>query len=385
MSLDVECVDDAGRFAALETEWNMLLAAAGETTSVFLTWEWLHGWWKHFGQDLELSILLVRERGELIAIAPFMRRERSIAGVAFDGLEFLGSGTVGSDYLDVIVQRDRRVPAVTALADWVDRVSVRLDLAQLRHGEATAAALGPALVERGWRGVEILTDVCPFISLGGQSWSSYLATLGATHRSNFRRRLRALTTKFHVTFECATTVEERELAFTQLVSLHRDRWRERGGSDGLGTPALVAFHDEMTELALTQGWLRLFVLALDGEPAASLYGLRHGDVFSFYQSGFDPRFAKLGVGLVTMGLAIQRAIEEGAREYDFLHGDERYKFLWARESRQLSRLEAYPPRARARLVAGARTAVRAAKRAARRVVRRRGIAKPRRVRQEHLG
>ena len=47
-----------------------------------------------------------------------------------------------------------------------------------------------------------------------------------------------------------------------------------------------------------------------------------------------------------MGLAIKSAIEEGVQDYDLLHGDERYKFLWARDERELVRLELYPPRVR---------------------------------------
>jgi hypothetical protein len=44
-----------------------------------------------------------------------------------------------------------------------------------------------------------------------------------------------------------------------------------------------------------------------------------------------------------MGLAIQKAIEEGVGEYDFLHGNEAYKSHWAKESRDLVRLNLYPP------------------------------------------
>jgi CelD/BcsL family acetyltransferase involved in cellulose biosynthesis len=99
-------------------------------------------------------------------------------------------------------------------------------------------------------------------------------------------------------------------------------------------------------LALERGWLRLYVLRLDGRPAASLYGFKYGPVFYFYQSGLDPSFEKQSVGLVIMGLAIQKAIEEGAEEYDFLHGGESYKFLWARGTRELTRLELYPPQIR---------------------------------------
>ncbi|HKQ30314.1 MAG TPA: GNAT family N-acetyltransferase, partial [Burkholderiales bacterium] len=58
---------------------------------------------------------------------------------------------------------------------------------------------------------------------------------------------------------------------------------------------------------------------------------------------------KYSVGLVMTGLAIKSAIEEGAHLYDFLLGDERYKFLWAREQRELVRLGVYPPSARGAL------------------------------------
>ena len=66
-------------------------------------------------------------------------------------------------------------------------------------------------------------------------------------------------------------------------------------------------------------------------------------------SALDPRFEKYSVGLVMTGLTIQRAIEERAKEYDFLRGDERFKFHWAVEARELGRFELYPPGARGSL------------------------------------
>jgi CelD/BcsL family acetyltransferase involved in cellulose biosynthesis len=173
-----------------------------------------------------------------------------------------------------------------------------------------------------------------------------------------------------VTFERAESSEERCAAFANLLRLHLDRWRGSGGSDGLGSPSLVAFHEEMTEVARQRGWLRLFVLSFDGVPVASLYGLRYGRVFSFYQSGFDQAFAKYSVGLITMGLAIKSAIGEGVEEYDLLHGAERYKFLWARDTRELTRFELYPDRLRHLLMARARVAKRSAKRTVRSLVNR---------------
>jgi len=69
-----------------------------------------------------------------------------------------------------------------------------------------------------------------------------------------------------------------------------------------------------------------------------------------------------------MGLAIKTAIEGGASEYDFLHGDEEYKFHWAKVSRDLMRLELHPGRRSASIYRRAISFNRAARQVARRVL-----------------
>jgi CelD/BcsL family acetyltransferase involved in cellulose biosynthesis len=82
---------------------------------------------------------------------------------------------------------------------------------------------------------------------------------------------------------------------------------------------------------------------LDDAPVAAMYGFEYNKVFYFYQSGFDSAYATHSVGLVMAGLAIKSAIERGVREFDFLHGNETYKYLWASAERELLRFELFPP------------------------------------------
>ena len=71
-----------------------------------------------------------------------------------------------------------------------------------------------------------------------------------------------------------------------------------------------------------------------------------------------------------MGLAIRSAIQEGASEYDLLHGDESYKSHWAHARRELNRLILYPPHFRGVLYRQATHAGSAARRKAGWVIRR---------------
>lgn len=368
MTLVVRRIESTAEFAGLSAEWNRLLATSS-AQSLFLTWDWLYTWWTHLRGDRKLFVLTVRSGSELVAVAPLtLAPARLDRLVPFRSLEFLGAGTVGSDYLDLIAGCGWEAAAVDAIADHLTRERLMLQLGRVHRGSALAHRLAVPLAPLGWTSREAVTDVCPFIGLAGHTWESYLATLGSAHRYNFQRRLKNLHRRHDVELHRVTSEDERGPALARLVQLHEARWQPRGGSEAFCSPGLVSFHEEFTRRALAQGWLRLLELRLDGRPAASLYGFRYRDTFSFYQSGFDPAYAKESVGLVTMGLAIRSAIEEGASEYDLLHGDEIYKSQWAHRQRELARLEVYPPRLRGLLYQQAVTWGRTARRTARRLL-----------------
>jgi len=232
---------------------------------------------------------------------------------------------------------------VDALADYFVRETFVLDLKQLDKDRSLVLQLAARLQQHRWNGSETRTNICPFIDLAGLTWESFQAGLGPKHRYNFHRRVKNLNRDFDAGFECIEHEDQRSAALVTLVALHNKRMQERGGSDGLHSSELVGFHEELTRLALAQGWLRLFILTLNGEKAAALYGFMYAKTFYFYQSGFDPRYSPYSVGLIAMGLAIEAAIEGGAEEFDLLHGDEKYKSLWAKGRRDLVRMELYPP------------------------------------------
>lgn len=344
----VETVTDVSRFDDLREEWNALLATSA-ADCLFLTWEWLSTWWRHLSGARRLHLILVRAAGELIAIAPLCVRPPRIRRlIPFRVVEFLGTGSIGSDYLDVIVKQGREAEAIAALAERLAGERFVLDLAQIDRRSSLAARVAERLTARGWTRIERPGDVCPFIPLAGRTWEAYLATLHGKHRSNFTRRHRALEERSDTRFALVTSETERGPALQAMIGLHQQRWQHRGGSDALYTSELLAFHDEFTRLALAREWLRLFILHVGGKPVAALYGFSYRDKFLFYQTGFDPDYSRHGVGQVTVGRVIKHALGEGLGEFDFLHGDESYKFDWTKTVRQLGRLELYGPGLRGR-------------------------------------
>lgn len=367
-AMTIETVRSAAGLFALKREWTELLRDS-DADGLFLTWEWLATWWKHLANGRPLSVLVVRRGGAVEAIAPLLIRPAGwSSALPFPSLGFLGTGSVGSDYLDMIVRRGREARALGALAEALSSQKLMLEVGQVRREGSSVGRLAGILEQRGWTVERETSHPSRFINLRNLTWDSYLAGLGREHRYNFRRRLRTLERAHAMRFEAVRAETGRREALHRIIDLHNRRWQERGGSNAFHTERHLAFHEEVSRLACERGWLRLFLLHLDGRPAAGLYGFRYGDTFYFYQSGFDPALARLSAGMVTMGLAIKSALEEGAGEYDLLQGAERYKELWARDSRDLTRFEIYPPQSRGAVYRRAVELSRAAKRAVRRVL-----------------
>jgi len=328
-------IDSAWGFTALRPEWNSLLRASA-SASPFLTWEWLQTWWRHLSGSSQLRILAVRAGTELVAVAPF---RLTTCTAHLRCLDMLGTGDAGSDYLDIVIRRGWESKAVPAIEQFVRSQNTTLRLTHLGPS-AAAGQLADRLAEGGWTRTATTGGTCPFIPLAGHTWDSYLATLGASHRANVRRRIRALEQKFDVRFERVTTETARREALPRLIQYHRRRFDVRGTA--FGSEPARAFHDELTRRALDSGWLRMYVLHLNGTPAAVMYGVLYDHTFYFYQHGFDDGYQQYSIGLVLMALTIRAAIDEGAGEFDMLWGVEPYKFLWARDTRELRNIHVFP-------------------------------------------
>jgi CelD/BcsL family acetyltransferase involved in cellulose biosynthesis len=363
----VKLIGTAEEFFKLRDEWNALLESSA-SPGVFLTHEWLSTWWKHLSEGRKLSILSARDGGKLIGILPLTIHAPQYARMMPRVAEFIGSGVIGSDYLDAIIERGRECDVLPAFAEELRRWGLMLQLSALRRQSCVVAGLPHLLRQDRWTALETRINVCPFINLRNHTWETYLATLGSNQRYNYNRRVRTLHKTFDVRLDTIRFTSDAERGLDAVIALHHKRWSSVGASEAFQTPAVIAFHQEFVQLAAARGWLRLLILSLNNVSAAALYGLRYGSTFYFYQSGFDPVYSRHSVGLVMMGLAIKGALEEGAAEYDLLHGDEEYKFHWARDQRELARLEVYPPHARARIYRRAIHFNRAARRMARRML-----------------
>ena len=166
----------------------------------------------------------------------------------------------------------------------------------------------------------------PVLEADGRDWEAFLASRSRNFREQVRRRERKLAREHDLRFRLSDDPERLDADLDTLFRLHDARW---SGDTRSFDPPLDAFHRDFARAALDRGWLRLWLLELDGRQAAAWLGYRCGGAEWYYQAGRDPALEREAVGFVLMNHTIREALNDGMREYRLLLGGESYKDRFA--------------------------------------------------------
>ncbi len=320
----------------LASDWQDLFERA-KCSHVFLSYEWMAEWWDQWGAGHELFSIEVRDANErLIALAPFYIRTPKNRWAGARVLAFIGSDYVASDHLDILVEPGSEDLAIQEIVRTV--LSHRkhwdyIELADCDADSATLAELRCQLKTAGLREDATCRPERPYAALA-PDFGEFLSTIGASVRYNFRRRLRNFQRAGRVEVICLAENSAIRKHFIDLMRLHRMRFDQIGKLSTFRDNQLLEFHTRLLERMASRPWPRLYLLQLDGQTVASLYGFSVGSRFSFYQSGMDPQWSKLSPGLLMLGCSIEHIIETGHNEFDFLRGTQSYKLHWAKYRRK---------------------------------------------------
>ncbi|HIQ02533.1 MAG TPA: GNAT family N-acetyltransferase [Anaerolineales bacterium] len=321
MSIAVALYQHSHAFDALADEWRALLRRSVSDT-LFLTPTYKRVWWRHLGEG-DLLLLTAREDGDLVGIAPLFIAERASEGRV---LHTVGCVEV-SDYLDWIAASGREEEVLGALLDFLGGPEAppwdRMDLCNIHQDSPTLRFLPPLAEARGW-GVETeVQEVCPVVNLP-ETWEEYLASLRGKDRHELRRKMRRAEAMEGLRWYIAGPEDDLEARVEDFLDLMAKSSPQKAA---FLTPAMRAFFRDLARAIFDAGWLQLAFLEVRGRKLASYFNFVYNNRVLVYNSGLDwEAYPQLGAGIVLTGLLIRHAIEEGREAYDFLRGDEPYKY-----------------------------------------------------------
>ncbi len=324
---------DATGFDALKDEWDDLLARTRFNT-VFLTWEWQSTWWQHLGQSRgPLYILAARDAGRLVAILPLYVADE-------DGpvLQVVGCIEV-SDYLDLIIEEGREEEVYRYFLSWLNGPDApawnSVDLCNQPAASLSHTLLPQLAGEAGLTAEMFQEDVSPAIILPRPdddsepavqaAWDAYLGSLDKKERHEIRRKIRRVEREApDAAIRFADGAAGLDADVERFVILHRN---SRSDKHAFMSDEMQAYFRAIARVLAGRGWLQLSFLEVGGEAVASYFCFDYGNDILVYNSGYDPTgVPQLSPGWVLLAQLIEHAIRLGRRRFDFLQGNEDYKY-----------------------------------------------------------
>jgi CelD/BcsL family acetyltransferase involved in cellulose biosynthesis len=308
----------AAELGALIADWNGLALRSG---SPFLTYEWLTCWWSAFGRGKPTWLLLHAEDGSLQGGAFLQRRgARSLAAAA----------NVHSGDWDVLAGDE---PARAQLWEAVAKLGAdRIHLHAVPSWNDSAWLARGHLQRVGYRVVHQPGPESPWLALPS-SWEHLMSAVSRGLRGQVGRRRRALEGLGSLQLRVITGGQSLDRDLDLFLKLEASGWKGRLGTAILCGTDTERLYRGFAHSAAAQGWLRLYLLELDGQTIAADYGCGFGGTGFLIKTTFSEEHGRRSPGLVLRAAVLRSSIEEGLHAYDFLGDADGYKRRWTSEVR----------------------------------------------------
>ncbi|UCD19325.1 MAG: GNAT family N-acetyltransferase [candidate division WOR-3 bacterium] len=305
------CVLSVERLSALGKIWHRLFADA-RNPSPFVSYEWF----SVLGRHILLSdpeVMLCRSNGKVVGVLP--------AAIQDSTLKFIGDERV-TDLSGMVCATGYEEEVVGAVADFIKSRDLKVDLFPVEEDSILAGCLRKKLPELSVK----KKDVCPLLHLPN-TYDEYLKGLDGKSRHELRRKMRRIN---------GTAVED--VKTKSIVSLFELMAASDDSKKRFLTPVIMSFFRDLACNFERLGWLRMRALYFNGRTIGIVFAFSLKERVYLYNMGFDPEYRRMSPGIMTIALDIQSAISEGYGYYDFLRGDEDYKYRFGAKERYTLRI-----------------------------------------------
>jgi len=349
----VRLITTVAEFDALEEDWNKLLQVSKST--VFQTFEWQRTWWKYQSSPQDrLHILLFTLDNRIIGIAPLYRTRRRVFGLPLlRHLQFIGHKL--SDYVDFIIQDGKEHIVLNTFVRHL--LGTRnewdvFDIEDVNEGSSSVKFLPGILENHGLSCYLYQGNVCPWISLQASGRTDGRQS-DPTASYNFKRKFKRLQQNFASSVEAFQhESDDIQRAVEMFADVHGQRWKSQGYPSAFDDEQFRQYHVEFSRKLARRGWLRMHFLKVDGLPVAVNYSFNYGNRIYMYHSNAHgtEEVMKCSPGYLIRSIAMSEGINEGMTVFDFLRGDETYKYKeWNATDSKNFLVRVSPPSLRGRI------------------------------------
>ena len=334
--IDIQELHSIDALNDLAPVWNELHNKTSGA-SFFQTLPWLETYNRYFGKGKSWHIFVLSENEKPFTIVPLLvKKEHFSAGTArvlTYPLDDWGSfyGPIGERpqlAIATVLEHLKKAPRDWDILDlrWVAPYLSSSDeeINEGKHSSGAAITEG-AFQKAGYKYRRHLCKQTAVIDTTG-TWEDYLASRRGKFRSELRRSIRRTEALGNIEFErfrpeafcdsAAVKFDPHWEDYDACVALAESSW-QGGSTDGttLSHKSVSEFLRECHGHAAKLGMLDMNLLRINGELAAFAYNYHHKGYVYGLRVGYNPAFAKTGVGKVLWA----RSFEDSFNRDDILY------------------------------------------------------------------
>ena len=307
-------------------QWNNLLEKS-TSNNIFLTFEWLYSWWNIFSNDRKkLFILNIYKNNTLVGIAPWYINNMKHGPFSQKRFEFIGSQEAGSDYLDVICMAGEEINISHTLYKYIHNIFKEWDSLYFYDFPANSIFFMNFIYELNKDGKYYVLNTasyCPTIILPNDI-EEFKSRITSKRRQKLNWKINNLTQKGHITIEniiCSGSDKHIDECF-DFYELVRNINNEK----------LRNFIKYYNKYLGNKSTVQIITLKQNENILASILHLFYGERNHSYLTATNKDYDKnASVGEILVYECINNSIKEKFKKYDFLKGEEQYKFKWSND------------------------------------------------------
>ena len=334
-------------FASLEGPWDRLLGRA-DFVRLASSFTFARTWWKHRSFGNNLFVLVMKDREEVVGIAPFMISEVKAGLVRARKVSFMFARYLESDF---IVESGRREECVRLAVQHALRASGchYLELSGMSEESGTLPVLRSVASEMGLGFSSRLHSGGRYIPVQGP-WEAFLDRRSPGFRKDLRYYERRLAAQGKLELVRSRGAIEPKGLMDKMMAVDEASWKVGWAA----RPENGAWMLDLLGVSGEKGWLDAFFLELGGVPVSYLVFIRHaGRAYAMFTS-YSLKLAHSSPGMVCFGRSLNTLFDENeVSEVDFL-SDYPYLRSWTESIRNRYVVTLYPSTAMGQAVRLAR-------------------------------
>lgn len=316
-----ECIPWDAAQSRLADDWRDLVERGGFNPS--LDPAWMDAAVRSHGCEADALVVAARSGSRLVGVLPMLCRREKVHGLLLRTVD-LASNLV-SYHPEIVAEQAHRELITHALSV---AHGGRWDLFranQIPDASQTAAILEEYFVTFAGTTFKVAGETSPYILIDG-TWEQLLQSRSRNFRSNRNRALRHVEGYGSTATRWFVGNADNDLLLREILEIERRSWKAQQGVAISDREVEQDYHVRLLDLLGRRGALFANVLYVADRPVSYVLGCNWNGWVGHLKTSFDEAFSHVGARVIDE--SIHRAIEAGAREYDFLGEATRHKHHW---------------------------------------------------------